>query len=637
MKQINVKLLAILLLSTLTILVGSFFLYRFQKQRNAEGLLTRAQAKAEAEEYGEAAGFLRRYLAIRPDDNEQLAQLALTLQKHVRALLKTGNQDGRTLQMAYATTEEAVRKNPDNLELRREAVDFAMMYRRFEDAIMHINALMESGDDDPKLKVMLAQCYTLSGQDSEKAVPALSEMIGFDRADRTFSAERATAPDVLEAYMLLAQVFYLNLRDLDSALPIIDRLTEVNPDEYQAHLMRASFYGMLGNPDYKEVIADETLRALELAPDEQSTLLAAGNLYLLEKDYDRAQELYEECLKKHPGNAGAYQGLSTLALTQRDMDAALAYLNEGIELNQENNAELTSLLWDRANVEIETQQIEAAQATMEELRGLNYQRPFLDFLEGRIEFAKQNWLTASQRMSEARGFIAQARPRWLAPLDSSLAVCYEKMGQNDLRLKAMQRISDADPLNVGARWGVMEAYLAMGQADKAVTEYDIIEDQIDDSPLGSNVGLYSARLQLELLQQERQLEALRNYNEAGELVKKIQENGLLKQPAIADLVKRYYTLTKDEAKAQAVADFVRTTRPNDPNLLLQRIQKTALTKGIEAAIDQLDTNSRRLGEPIGIRLLRCELLARVRPRRPSSNCGFSRRTWAAFRRSNASR
>ncbi len=256
MKQINVKLLAILLLSTLTILVGSYFLYRFQKQRNAEGLLVRAKDKTEAEEYGQAAGFLRRYLAIRPDDNEQLAQLALTLQKHVRELAKSNELDGRTMQIAYATTEEAVRKNPDNEELLRQVVDFAMLYRRYEDAITHINSLIEQGKGDAELKVKLAQCFTLSGQDTDKAVPALSDMIGFDRATRTFSAEKATAPQALDAYMWLAQVFYLNLRDLDSALPIIDRLTEVNPDEFRAHLMRAGFYQIVGDARYKDIIAE---------------------------------------------------------------------------------------------------------------------------------------------------------------------------------------------------------------------------------------------------------------------------------------------------------------------------------------------------------------------------------------------
>ena len=45
MKQINVKLLAILFISTVLTLAGSFFLYRFQKDRNADGLIVRADEK----------------------------------------------------------------------------------------------------------------------------------------------------------------------------------------------------------------------------------------------------------------------------------------------------------------------------------------------------------------------------------------------------------------------------------------------------------------------------------------------------------------------------------------------------------------------------------------------------------------
>ena len=42
MKQINVKLLAILFLSAIVTLAAAVGLYRFQKMRNSEGLLVRA-------------------------------------------------------------------------------------------------------------------------------------------------------------------------------------------------------------------------------------------------------------------------------------------------------------------------------------------------------------------------------------------------------------------------------------------------------------------------------------------------------------------------------------------------------------------------------------------------------------------
>ncbi len=118
---------------------------------------------------------------------------------------------------------------------------------------------------------------------------------------------------------------------------------------------------------------------------------------------------------------------------------------------------------------------------------------------------------------------------------------------------------------------------------------------------------------MEMLQQDLQPEALRSYREAGELVEQIQSNGLLKQPAIAQLVAEYYKTTNQENKAKKVLEYVRTISANDPNLLIEQVKRIASTRGIEAALNTLDAKSRKLGEPITIRLLRCELLARVRP------------------------
>ncbi len=609
MKQINVKLLAILFLSTLTLLIGAFVLYRFQQSRNAEGLLVRAETQIAEGDYREAVKYLGRYLRLRKDDDEQWVSYALTMQKHLGELSKIGELNSQSFHRAYAIGEEALRRNPDHSELRRNAVDFSMKYKRFPDAISHLKLLMKNeGKDDPELQVLLALCFAGSGQD-EKAVPVLAAMVGFSRDERAFDLAKATAPESNDAYGLLAQIYAFRLRDDEAGNMVIDQLVKANPESFEAHLKRARYYMAYRDKRYSDLIDDGFNRALELEPENPVTLLAAAGRAMQTKQFERAKKLYESCLVREPENVAAFRGLASWALNTGDTRKAISYLNKGLEIN-ENSREL---LWARVNIELEKRQMDAVTKTREQLEVLKYDKPYLEFLDGRIDLANGDWFSASKKLEESRLQISQYRPEWLPGLDSALSVCYEKMKQHDLRLKAIRRVVEANPSNLQARWGVVQAMLALGQRDKASSEYSTIEKMMKGTSQKMAPQLLSFHLRMELLQQSRLPETRREYRDADAIVEDIKHNGLMNDPSVSSLVQAYFLAKGDSDKAAEVKAYRRKTRPNDPSLIISDVREVAVRDGLEAALAKLNSVSNGLGDPMSIRMLRCELLARTNP------------------------
>ena len=80
-KRLNIKFLAILGVGTVVFLVAVYGLHEFQVQRNAAGLLRRADAAREEGDLKESARLRMRYLSHVPDNAEQYKQTALDLKK----------------------------------------------------------------------------------------------------------------------------------------------------------------------------------------------------------------------------------------------------------------------------------------------------------------------------------------------------------------------------------------------------------------------------------------------------------------------------------------------------------------------------------------------------------------------------
>ena len=148
MRTLNVRLAVILIVAAVVMLVGIFYLHKYQMWRNAyvyrdagQRSLERAKKatedgdkSAENNEYREALRDLRLYLVSRPDDVEVYEQFAVLSADRAR--------DARSFTRAFGALEHVLLMDPDRTAVRRRLVDVAMTLPRYQDAICRASHLL---------------------------------------------------------------------------------------------------------------------------------------------------------------------------------------------------------------------------------------------------------------------------------------------------------------------------------------------------------------------------------------------------------------------------------------------------------------------------------------------------------------
>ena len=602
MKQINVKLLAILAVSAIVFLGGTKALHDYQAVKNADTMLVRAEQAKEEGEYEDAVKFLRGYLTRRPDDTEKYSDLALTMKQALEEAQSGGRLiDAKVFHQTYGTIEAALRKVPDDVVLREAAVEFAIRFHRFQDAISHIEHLMAGKPDefDPELAMKLAQCQLASAQE-DTSIETAAEIVGFDPLERTFDDQKAKAPDNVAAYGFLATVYGQRRSRPDIAHAIMDRMVIACGEDADAYLARASMWRN-GDEEDKAQARRDVAKAMELAPEDPAALNLAAGFALDDRDFGRARELYDKSLAIDPENIQAMIGLSLWGGATGNIDAAIDYLTQAEERNPRN----VNIVIQRANLEINRGDYAEVEGVIEKLRELNAPKPIRDFLEGRVHLQKREWLKAADKLSGARPHIVQVRPEWLTPLDSALALCYENLAQHDLRKDAFQRIVTREPDNLIARWGKIEALRTLKRTSAALEEYATLERQLksNDDIAGR---LLIPHLSLELLQQRDRTEEDRDYKEAEALVRRILKETRINDAAKASVVAQYYTETGQPDKAKAILEKSREKNPDNIVLKLSRIAELA-SKDTPAARKELDAFQAEHGDMEPVRRLRAQM------------------------------
>ena len=119
MRRLNVKLLVILIVSTVVLVGGVVALHSYQVSRNADVLREIAQERYDAGEIEEAVRYLNRYLRYRPDDADTPCDFALWFAE--MANLPTGQPEQK--RRIPLVLEQALRGKPDRDDLRRKLAD----------------------------------------------------------------------------------------------------------------------------------------------------------------------------------------------------------------------------------------------------------------------------------------------------------------------------------------------------------------------------------------------------------------------------------------------------------------------------------------------------------------------------------
>ena len=160
----------------------------------------------------------------------------------------------------------------------------------------------------------------------------------YNRAESDFAKVVSGSKDY-EDYLDVYMVYRNCGLNADGSEYLEDGL-KIEPGNGEDYYHRGRIYFYL--EDY-----ENARKALETSADKGYAMarIYLGKVYMAMGDNEKARETYEQCLKEKDLTAEAYNGLAYCAASEEDYEAALSYIQEG--LDQADQEEEQALLFNQ--------------------------------------------------------------------------------------------------------------------------------------------------------------------------------------------------------------------------------------------------------------------------------------------------
>jgi tetratricopeptide (TPR) repeat protein len=470
------------ILFAIAIVVGSSFylIHAYQIRHNAYAFMRQSDRWEEQAEqatkkrnfkraqqcYVEASKCLKGYVSLMPHDMDALEKFGM--------LLADIAQDYAGRIAAVGMLERTLREEPERVKARRRLVNLMVVLGRYLDARQHLkDSLLRDYPKDPELWDLLGRCYEGTRE--------------FQASRDCFKKAIEIAPAQIGAYSRLARVLHAHLSGAKEAGVWMEKLVQRNPKDASAHFERG-FY--LFDMNAHGEALQESLKSLELKPDNSDAMLLATRCYLATRDVQKGRQYAARAVELYPEDANVYLNMVNIEIVSGHPDKAIDVVRKGLDVLRQD----PSLLWTLANLLIEVNNLKDAKATVKEMQSINYPRLFVDYLNTRMEMVQGHWLAARQGFEKIRGYaIAPGLQQYLKQLDLWLAECYGQLGNRDQQIDALRRAVKTDPFSAIARANLAQVLLAVGSVDEATKEY---RELMEMGKLGAPGLLPLARLVL---------------------------------------------------------------------------------------------------------------------------------------------
>jgi tetratricopeptide (TPR) repeat protein len=590
---LNVRLLSGLAMGLLVLGIGSYSLHAYQMQRHASAYLREARRAQEENRPQEALRHFRRYVKLAPHDTEGLALYGLQLAELDQ------------LEPAYLALDQALRREPDREEWRRQLVETAIELKRYTDARAHLeDHLLQRFPEDAALWTQLGRCHVALGQD--------------DRAAEAFETAIAASPQHLEAYILLAGLHDTRFKDTAEADRWIDRMVAANESDFEAYLIRGEWrldrqrvQGAKPGDETMFPVANhaaapslaaaqqDAQRALELAPNEMRALLFAARIAASHAEWNEARTLAARARDTSPQSPQPYALLAEIEAGAGELGSAIDWLRRGIDAAPYD----AHLHWDLARLLVEVGRLAEAHEQIKQLRRERYPDARLRHLEAKILMAEENWLAAAQLLEANRIELAQ----WGAltrQADLWLGNCYEQLGYHDQQLAAYRRAVANDPADLSARLGLAAALLATGRTQEAQEHYRYVSSR-PEAPPAATLRL----IQLEIASMGRRTPSQRDWT-AIERQLDALEQAIPAVPEVA-LVRAELRLAQGKPDdARRVLDDARRQNPGQIDIVAAQIALAEQSNN-ESHFDELLADAEAdIDDPVAFALLKGQTILR---------------------------
>ncbi|MBN2217593.1 MAG: tetratricopeptide repeat protein [Pirellulales bacterium] len=569
MKKLNVRLLAILVGTALVLTVTVLVVRHFQVRRHAKTDLENARTINKLEKLEERAEAVKpyvRYLGWFPKETEARAELGLLL-------ADMSKEDPSYLFKAYGHLQQVLLEDTMRDDVRRSVIDLAMRMGRFGDARAQIEVLQNRSPNDGELFELLARCqiaekdYAAARRSYETAISYAPELLeayvglttllrthaeelkysasvgdtngategaapsqdatngAAQNADATNAPEKKPAESTAGDAMAIADDAETDrseaknpakdgVDERDSADYWIDKMVERNPKVSKAYLLRAEYYRRMRRLDAAQ---GDAAMALQLAPDDQESLLLMAQIAIDQNHHDEARRHVERVVELYPDSAEAYQKLSNIERQSGDPALAAEWLDKGLTATKGH----PMLLWEKANLLIGEGKLDQVQPIINQIANTQciYREPALmNYLAGRLAFAQKEWATASTYFEQSRTDLDRFSHSMARQAAANLAECYEKLNRREMAASLRRELRQTARVRTSgdASW---QDYLAAGRLPEAIAKCREQLKRDNASPtlqidLAKLLILYNERLPVE---DRRWTEAEEALVKAGEL------------------------------------------------------------------------------------------------------------------------
>jgi tetratricopeptide (TPR) repeat protein len=576
MRKLNVRFLAVLLAVVVATVVGLFVVHRIQRGRIARGLIYQAE-KAKQEGHPEkAVQYYSQYLTLQPEDN----QIRVVLGELLEQVLDKQPIYVRNPTQVVFLYDQVLLAEPDRHEIRRKLVKLTLWprFRRYQDALTHLDALQKAFPDDGELWQLRGLC--LEGQAK------------FEDALIAYRKAIESPPEQVRSHELLARLLRLRLNRFKDADDIIERMIKDHGRTYEAFLARARY-----RLEFKlgDIDAD-ALEALTRAPDNLEAMLLAAKVEHGRKNYDKAVMLLENVIRQNPEDPRAYRHLSWIEYNLKKPETARERLQAGIVQCPESYELHTAL----AELLIQGKMFDQVQMILTELKNKGVREDRRNYLIARIHVAQAKWTEAVATLEPLRGDVRYSN-ELSVQVNLLLAHCQRQLGDMDRHLESLKRVLEFDAQSIPARQGIAVHHATMGRLDDAIREYQQLV-ALPSTPEHTGADL----IRLLIMRVQRLPAPRQNWAEVAKMLEQLEQ----RQPkSIELLLARSDLLAAMKPNGVAEASQLLTfacLQSKEPRLWLQAAHyaEAADRNGMRV----LDNAQKSIGDLVEFRLKKAALL-----------------------------
>src|SRR5262245_8471257 len=173
--RLNVPLLVGLIVGSIFSAGAVFGLWKFQINRKSDVLLREADKAYDAQDYRTASQYYGHYLSIHGSEDK----IRIKQAESYANLLDQSDVQLEEVGAAIRTLESTVREMPDALSIQRRLVELYGHMRRYQDALDHLNYMLEKEPNNAELQAMRAEYLVRSGSLNDAATFSY-KLVGYD-------------------------------------------------------------------------------------------------------------------------------------------------------------------------------------------------------------------------------------------------------------------------------------------------------------------------------------------------------------------------------------------------------------------------------------------------------------------------